>query len=607
MEKLESKMIKKLNFKLLSDFILPTVFLLVVPLLIWFFLSIPKIYYNCIGSNYRNEFTIAYINLNLNYAYFLLSLITLIWSFSKNLFKYSTVTLFLLIFMIRSMDLGLKENFGISYSTIFFKNIGLDSFLFFLNNYFFHLSITITLGLILALSFNYLTNLILGKLETKVLITCVFITFLLGAKGAYSLYNENRYSFEVISEFSLIKEINEYQYFVNYPKTILTKKELSNLEKVGVFPTLWNDKGSQNQIQKKNLVVLYLESFSNNYIKIGGNNYEGLTPNLDEFAKHATYFPNYRSSAPGTHESMISSFCGIYALVGPEYIRNNPEYTRGLSCLFEILKNFDYQQFFYVGHHLGYSGLNQFFNRSDIKIIDSNYFERNHPQWLAKGHEWGIQDTYLAKFLVETLPKEISTERPYFLGSFFINTHGPFFTADDCERYGDDNDAHLNAIHCVDQAFGIFWKGLLKTRLLDNSVIMVLGDTPGVNLKTRKGEPYGNPLMLISDPDSDSTISNISFHTPDIGPTLLESIGFDIQSLNFGHSILSSRKIFPILFGPTYRIDHENFFEISNCSSDQFIKTILEDLEITSNSCQHNKLLKYTHEWVVEQDLQIKL
>ena len=583
------------------------IFILLIPLLIWLFLSITKIYFLSFGSNFRNEFTTAYINLNLNYAYFLLSLITLIWSFSKKIFQYSTIILFLLVIIVRSLDLGLKENFGISYSTFIFRNLSLDSLLFFLNNYFFHLIITITVGLLFAISFNFSIKFIFGKLEKRALVTCILIVLLLGARSTYILYKEKLYSFEVISEFALIKEIYEYQNFANYPKTILTKGESTNLEKMGVFPTLWEDKESQNKINKKNLVILYLESFSSDYIKIGGSNYENLTPNLDEFAEDAIYFPNYRSSAPGTHESMISSFCGIYSMVGPEYIRYNPEYTRGLNCLFELLEELNYQQFFYVGHHLGYSGLNQFFNRSSIKVIDSSYFERNHPQWLTKGHEWGIQDTDLAKFLVETLPREIYIERPYFVGSFFINTHGPFFTADDCERFGNGNDAHLNAIHCVDQAFGIFWKGLLKTELLDNTVIMVLGDTSGVNLKTRKGEPYGNPLMLINDTDLDSTISNISFHTPDVGATLLELIGFDIKSLNFGHSILSSRKNFPILFGPTYRIDHDNFLELSNCSSEQFLETTLENLEITSNSCQHNKLLKYTHEWVVEQDMQVKL
>ena len=600
-------MAKRINATILSELMFSIIFILLIPLLIWLFLSITKIYFLSIESNYRNEFTTAYINLNLNYAYFLLSLTTLIRSFSKKIFKYSTTILFLLIIIIRSLDLGLKENFGISYSTFIFKNLALDSLLFFLKNYFFHLIITIAVGLFFAALFNFLINFFFGKLKKRALVTCIFIVFLLGARSTYILYKEKLYSFEVISEFALIKEIYEYQDFSNSPKIILTNEESSNLKKVGVFPTLWVDKESQNKINKKNLVILYLESFSSNYIKIGGSNYENLTPNLDEFAEDAVYFPNYRSSAPGTHESMISSFCGIYSMVGPEYIRYNPEYTRGLNCLFEILRKFNYQQFFYVGHHLGYSGLNQFFNRSSVKIIDSSYFETNHPQWLTKGHEWGIQDTDLAKFLVETLPKEISIERPYFLGSFFINTHGPFFTAEDCERYGNDNDAHLNAIHCVDQAFGIFWKGLLKTGLLDNSVIMVLGDTPGVNLKTRKGEPYGNPLMLISDPDSSSTISSISFHTPDVGATLLELIGFDIQSLNFGHSILSSRKSFPILFGPTYRIDNENNLKKSNCSYDEFLETKLERLEITSDSCQHNKLLKYTHEWVVEQDMQIKL
>ena len=595
-----------MNSKLISNVSFSIFFLIVIPISIWFFLSIPRIYFSIVESNFETQFTTSYINLNLNFTYILLSFLVLTWNFSRKLSKYLFLSLLIILFIIRSFDFGLKKNFGISYSAIVFKNLSWDSFNFLLNNYFLLILFTIIVGIFSALILLHLITITLKRLKSTTLIIAILITFFLGSRSTYILYQERKYSFEVISLFLLIKEITEYNNYINYPKIVLTEEELSNLKKVGIYPSLLQNKEFKNKTKSKNLVVIYLESFSRDYLKIGGSPYDNLTPNLDEFAKESTYYPNYRSSAPGTHESMISSFCGIYALIGPEYIRNNPEYTKGLNCLFDILEKTDYQQFFYVGHHLGYSGLSEFFNRNNIKVIDSSYFERNHPQWLTRGHEWGIQDTDLAKFLVETLPKEISIERPYFLGSFFINTHGPFFTAEDCERYGNDNDAHLNAIHCVDQAFGIFWKGLLKTGLLDNSVIMVLGDTPGVNLKTRKGEPYGNPLMLISDPNSEATISNISFHTPDVGATLLELIGFDIQSLNFGHSILSSRKSFPILFGPTYRIDNENNLKKSNCSYDEFLETKLERLEITSNSCQHNKLLKYTHEWVVEQDLQFE-
>ena len=598
---------EKIKSKLILNFAVSIFFIIVIPVSIWLFLSIPRIYYSSFESDFETQFTTSYINLNLNYTYTLLSILVLIWSFSKKISKYLIFIFFIIIFIIRSFDFGLKKNFGISYSTIVFNNVSWDSFNFFINNYFLHIIFTITVGLFLTLILVNLITFILKRLNSTTLIICVLIAFLLGLRSTYILYQEKKYSFEVISLFLLFKELSEYNDYINYPKIVLKEKELTNLKKVGVYPSSLKNKEFKNNNARKNLVVIYLESFSRDYLKIGGSIFDNLTPNLDEFAKESSYFPNYRSSAPGTHESMISSFCGIYALIGPEYIRNNPEYTRGLNCIFDILQKSEYQQFFYVGHHLGYSGLKKFFNRNDIRIIDSSYFERNHPQWIRRGHEWGIQDTDLAKFLVEILPQQISKEKPYFLGSFFINTHGPFFTASDCKKYGNYNDAHLNAIYCVDQAFGYFWKELSKTGLLDNTVIMVLGDTPGVNLKTGKGALYGNPLMLIHDSDSHPSISNISFHTPDVGATLLELIGFDVQSMNFGHSIISSRKRYPVLFGPTYRIDHNTFFEISNCSPEEFVKTTLEDLEITSNSCQHNKLFKYTHEWVVEQDIQVKL
>ena len=112
-----------MNSKLISNVSFSIFFLIVIPISIWFFLSIPRIYFSIVESNFETQFTTSYINLNLNFTYILLSFLVLTWNFSRKLSKYLFLSLLIILFIIRSFDFGLKNNFGISYSSIVFKNL----------------------------------------------------------------------------------------------------------------------------------------------------------------------------------------------------------------------------------------------------------------------------------------------------------------------------------------------------------------------------------------------------------------------------------------------------------------------------------------------------
>ena len=84
--------------------------------------------------------------------------------------------------------------------------------------------------------------------------------------------------------------------------------------------------------------------------------------------------------------------------------------------------------------------------------------------------------------------EQVENNQPFNIGAFYINTHPPFFTAPDCPKYvqhksstgfSDHLHSHLQSIHCVDHAVGMILQTLKKRGLMGNTVVVVVGDTPG--------------------------------------------------------------------------------------------------------------------------------
>jgi phosphoglycerol transferase MdoB-like AlkP superfamily enzyme len=297
--------------------------------------------------------------------------------------------------------------------------------------------------------------------------------------------------------------------------------------------------------------------------------------------------------------------CGTYSRIGPEYIRENPEYTTGNVCIFDFLDELNYKKYFLVGHHLGYSGLKTFFKNKGVNVVDSTYFIKYHPELIDIGTHWGIQDTDYARWLAEEIEKISSRDEKFFIGGFFINTHSPFFTAPDCNLYK-ENDKQLNSIHCVDQAVGILWDKILKLKLIDNSIIILLGDTPGIDPVTKKWDPYSKPLMVVRIPGVEGRTSKVNFHTPDVGVTLMELIGTNIQKINIGHSAVSLRKDKQFLVSEGYIIDSGKFSRLKKCIKEDS-KEIKVNKFLLYNPCYLDKTLKYLHQIFIDNDINKKI
>ena len=595
-----------------------------IPIFVWVFLSIPQLYYAYNYSDILTEFNKSFINHNFQFVFILIGGLAWInYSFNNNSRLIFPIILFV-FFMIRYVDVGLKKTFQISFSPIVFRSTSFDSMLIAFNLFKIEFLAICLIAVIGSISVYFIMDLGFQKSKTSIFTIVLFL--LLATRSAYILYNERYYAFENIPSYLLAKELIEFQ---DSQKQILIKLsdfEIRNLNKIGIDPQLPDLSILKNYVQKRNLVILYLESFNTNYTKEGGSNFKDLTPNIDLFIEKSVLFSNYFNAVSPTHNSIFSSWCGIYPELHDNYVRENPDYSKGLTCFSDILHTLGYTQKFFFGHGSWYAGINLFLkNHSYGEVIELSDIEKEFPEWLKNKHAWGIQDTDLSRYVIRQLD-QVGKNKPFNLGAFYINTHPPFFVAPDCPEYILDNtnnisqeyihcpdcqknvlnkksDRHFQSIHCVDHAVGMVLQTLKKRGLMRNTVVVLVGDTPGHDIQVKgKYLSFNRTLLAIYSPNLQPGINETFSYTPDLGPTILEAMGIPVPQLQSGHSIFSSRKDLTTLIAPEFSIVDGEYLDSGTCSFKEMEKQKIEIVLDDVTDCERRKIFQYLSQWTQSQD-----
>ncbi len=574
----------------------------VLPVTLWVFLSLPGLYYAVNYLDLWEVFDTAYVNLNFNFVAIILGVFAPIYYLSKKTSRIVFPLILSLLFLIRFFDIGLKSTFEISFSPIVFRSTSFDSFLIALNLFGKELVLITLVGVLCSIVISYLMGFSFHKSKTSIITIVLFL--LLAVRSTYIIYNERYYAFEKIPSYLLAKELLEFQDSLKQKRIKLSDVEAQNLNKIGIGPQSPGLSKLKNYVQKRNVVILYLESFNTNYTKKGGSHFKDLTPNIDLFIEESVLFSNYFNAVSPTHNSIFSSWCGIFPELHDNYVRENPDYTKSLTCFSDILNSLGYTQKFFFGHGSWYGGITLFLkNHSYEQVTELSHIEREFPAMVKNKHIWGIQDTDLSRYVIRQV-EQVENNQPFNIGAFYINTHPPFFTAPDCPKYVLDNTSklHLQSIHCVDHAVGMILQTLKKRGLMGNTVVVVVGDTPGHDHEKGQFLSYNRTLLAVYSPNLKPGINKTVSYSPDLGPTILEAMGIPVPQIQSGHSILTSRLDFPNLVAPEFSVVDGEYRNGGRCSFEEMgmqkIGIILDDV----TDCERRKIFQYLSQWIKLKD-----
>ena len=179
-----------------------------------------------------------------------------------------------------------------------------------------------------------------------------------------------------------------------------------------------------------------------------------------------------------------------------------------------------------------------------------------------RGKRHGLNDMQRLQGLLSDLNR---TDKPFFINSHFLGTHGPYFNpgvirfslgSKDQDKVW-SNDHYDDAILTFDAYVKRVYKRLESKGLLDKTILVITSDHAASH------EPRKKIPMMIRFPDKDfaGTVINSNTQTVDVAPTIIDYLGGSKPAWMDGQSLISGplpvdRKIFSasvtkIFFAPS--------------------------------------------------------
>jgi len=561
--------------------------LIVLPIALVLLLYLPYLAMELMDPKYEY----AKIFFHVNVIHIPIALFTLLSLISSQGAKALFLLWFNLTFIVRAFEVGIQFSFGLGFSPMVFDQIDFGNFFFALKQESL-LFVLLIIGLVLI---NFIAIQILRQYKVKKMGKALLILLVfLGVRGAWILEKEWWHVYEELALVSFAQQLNSYQEIRNSKVDIrFSDKEKEILESQGirllppkVIPPI--------ERQKLNIITVFLESFQRNFTNIDQEREKSWTPFLDEFLKENTNSLMYNALVP-TLNSVIGAECGLWPQLSNQDLRKDNSYSYGLLCLGDFLKEIGYKQIYITGSSPSFANKKKFYLMHGFdEFIGREEIFQEFPEYEKRRHGWGVQDLDLMNYTTQWLGKQ-NFQKPFRLFLSTTNSHVPGHIGPNCPEVPDENHPFYRVIHCVDLAFGNFWRWFQKSTFAENTILMVVGDHPAFfspeeGTKKIRKKLYDEVVFGFYHPlkKDFGTIPPASL--TDFAPTILELLGARVEHFRAGNSILSQKKQFPSILSPKMTVIEGKQNVVASCKIDQLRIWEIKNKNIIAHECSLAKI-----------------
>ena len=313
-------------------------------------------------------------------------------------------------------------------------------------------------------------------------------------------------------------------------------------------PALSNLPTTRPQI--RHVVLFVLESTPAEYVGVYGSKYPA-TPNIDRWSKHAAVFENFYSHAPATNKTLFSLLASAYPWISfKAETEEKPDIA--LPSLVEQLETRGELDsgMFYSGD-LAFQGAGEFSKHCGFDFLQ-DYKQRRSTRKVFTNEDWpflnGSDDISTAEALVAWLAERRQSRT--FTMLWTMMTHYPYFSLGNDKPLGPTENSfnvYLNALLHGDEAFGTLMNFLEKEKLLDETLVVVVGDH-GEAFGRHNQRSHGNkiyeenchvPLLLINPKLFNGERYSLVGGMVDVAPTITDILGTPAAATWQGRSLFS--------------------------------------------------------------------
>lgn len=181
---------------------------------------------------------------------------------------------------------------------------------------------------------------------------------------------------------------------------------------------IYQKKFGLQSVEKKNLVVIVVESLARDYT--GFLNNAPFTPFLDSLSKSCINFTHCFANGTKSIDMVPAIFSGLPNLMDEPYILSTYN-TNKIENAFKKYSDFGYSTSFFHGSNNGTMGFKAFFKQTGLQ----HYFGIDEYPTKDKDYDgnWGIWDEAYLQYYANCID---TLNRPFFSSVFTLSSHHPY-------------------------------------------------------------------------------------------------------------------------------------------------------------------------------------
>ena len=301
-------------------------------------------------------------------------------------------------------------------------------------------------------------------------------------------------------------------------------------------------------MNKKNVVVLIVESFGREYIgslnrDLDGGKYRGYTPFVDSLLTHSLTFEYTFANGRKSIDAMPSTLSSIPMMVEPFFL--TPASMNDLTGLAGMLHDKGYYSAFFHGAQNGSMGFEAFARATGY----DKYFGRTEYNADPKGGGdadfdgmWAVWDEPYLQHVVRMVN---GFKQPFVASVFTASSHHPFKVPEQYAAiFKDEGGQPIHkCVRYTDMALRKFFEAASKQPWYRNTVFVLVADHTNQNThpyyKTDQGL-YSIPIIFYTPDGSLETgmKQGVIAQQIDVLPTLMGMLGYDKPYIAFGCDVL---------------------------------------------------------------------
>ncbi|WP_055435542.1 LTA synthase family protein [Lacinutrix algicola] len=319
----------------------------------------------------------------------------------------------------------------------------------------------------------------------------------------------------------------------NKKETLSSPKYFSKTELDAVFSPVVNV-SPEKETNKKNVVLIILESFGKENLKIGA------TPFLDSLITKSYYFENGFANGKLSIDAVPSTLTSIPSLLKHSIITSSYAVNK-VNGLPRILKEEGYNTSFFHG---AFNGSQNFDQYCKVAGFDAYYGKDEYDGPEAFDGRWGIFDEEFLQFFNTKLT---TFEEPFFSTAFTISSHNPYIIPEKyLGKFPKGNSKIYETVAYSDFALKRFFEAAKKEDWYKNTFFVITADHSSPIIKnelhnTNVGK-FRIPVLFF-DPSNQELVGTHekNFQQIDILPSVLDYLGIEKQIISYGKSYTSNK------------------------------------------------------------------